>query len=129
MYNIEKKNYGVKLIFQGVIKKDEMTQWVEASKKYLLSQPSKFGVFIDLTKLELLSTEVQLILKNGQKLYKQKGMERSVVILNSLISTMQFKRIAKETGIYQWERYLSVTTANWENIGIQWITNGIDPDK
>jgi len=33
-------------------------------------------------------------------------MVRSVVILANTITKLQFKRIAQETGIYQWERYI-----------------------
>lgn len=69
-------------------------------------------------------------MEEGQKLFKQKGMTRSVVILNSPIVTVQFKRIAKETGIYNWERYLDASsTPDWEQKGRRWLTDGIDPDK
>jgi hypothetical protein len=57
-------------------------------------------------------------------------MERSVVILSNTVTTMQFKRIAQETGIYQWERYIDASkTQNWEGIGKKWLVNAIDPDK
>lgn len=43
---------------------------------------------------------------------------------------MQFKRIAQETGIYQWECYIDEQSdPNWERTGIDWIKNGVDPDK
>jgi hypothetical protein len=43
---------------------------------------------------------------------------------------MQFKRIAKQTGIYAFERYLDASkTPGYEKIGIAWIQNGVDPDK
>ena len=47
-------------------------------------------------------------MQEGQKLFKNAGMERSVVILSTAMVTMQFKRIAKETGIYEWERYIEL---------------------
>ena len=57
-------------------------------------------------------------------------MERSVVILDNVITTMQFKRIAQETGIYQWERYIDASsTGNWQKAGEDWIVKGIDMDK
>jgi hypothetical protein len=69
-------------------------------------------------------------MEKGQKLFKQKGMERSVVILNSAAITMQFKRIAKETGIYSWERYINAAQEpNWEKKGLSWIEKAVDPDK
>lgn len=66
----------------------------------------------------------------GSKEYKSKGMKRSVVILDSAIMAMQFKRLAKDTGIYEWERYIDASThSNWEKLGEEWIVNGIDPDR
>ncbi len=71
-------------------------------------------------------TEMQV----GQKLFKEKGLERSVVIVNSGITKMQFQRIAKQTGIYAWERYIDASAdANWEKAGVDWISNGVDPDQ
>jgi len=66
----------------------------------------------------------------GLQLYKGKGMQRSAVILNSTVTTMQFKRLAKESGIYQWERYIDASkTANWTDVAVAWVKDGIDPDK
>ncbi len=74
--------------------------------------------------------ESQKHMEDGQKLYKEKGMSRSVVILANTTTKMQFKRIAQQTGIYQWERYIDETSnPNWEKAGVDWIQNGIDPDK
>jgi len=89
----------------------------------------EFGVFIDMRTLKPILPDTQEFMQQGQKMYKLKGMKRSVVILHSSITTMQFQRIAKETGIYEWERYIDASkTANWEKIGIDWIKSGVDPD-
>jgi hypothetical protein len=43
---------------------------------------------------------------------------------------MQFRIIAKKTGIYQWERYIfSSDNPNWEQMGMDWLLHAIDPDK
>lgn len=127
MYKIEKTSYGVKLTFSGFIQKEEMAQWVIESQKALVSFPPKFGVFVDMRELKPLSVDSQAEMQKGQKLYKMLGMERSVVILDNPIITMQFKRIAKETGIYEWERYIDASkNANWEELGKKWLVNGID---
>ena len=65
-----------------------------------------------------------------QKLFKAKGMQRSVVILSSAAIVMQFKRMAKETGIYEWERYIDASKhPDYEKPAVDWLTKGIDPDK
>jgi len=130
MTRIEKAPYGFKLTFGGFIQKDEMDRWVEDSRKALVSASGKFGVFVDMRTLKPLPAEAQPSMVEGQKLYKVKGMERSVVILANAITTSQFKRIAKETGIYAWERYLDASkTQNWEAVGRDWIERGVDPDQ
>lgn len=130
MYTVEHKPYGYKITFGGFMKLEEMMQWVEVSKKELADAPKEFGVFIDMRELKPLEPPVQEYMKNGQKLFKDKGMKRSVVILTSPITKMQFQRIAKETGIYAWERYLDIISVpNWEEVGEKWITSGVDPDQ
>jgi hypothetical protein len=65
-----------------------------------------FGVFVDMRTLKPLPEDAQKVMEEGQKLFKQKGMTRSVVIVTGALTKMQFKRIAQETGIYEWERYI-----------------------
>jgi len=130
MYKIEKENYGFKITFSDFMKEDEMQRWLMETERVLATQTGKFGVLIDMRTLKPLPLEAQEIMKDGQKLYKQKGMERSAVILNNAVTTIQFKRIANETGIYEWERYFDASTnPNWEAKSIDWISRSIDPDK
>ena len=130
MYSIEKKPYGYKLTFGGAIPAEEMSVWVKESKSALLGSPKEFGVLVDMRTLKPIGDDSQKHMQEGQKLYKQSGMSRSAVILSSLVTKMQFQRLAKETGIYAWERYLDASsTPEWEKIGIDWLTKGTDPDK
>jgi hypothetical protein len=130
MYSIEKKDFGYKLVFGDFIKADEMKKWVEESRKALAAAPKEFGVFVDMRTLRPLPSDSQVSMEEGQKLYKKKGMVRSAVILDSKVITLQFKRIAKETGIYEWERYIDASaTPDWEKTGLEWIRDGKDPDK
>ncbi len=130
MYKIEKKDYGFFMTFSGFVRADEMKQWAEESKQLMKSPPKEFGVLADLRELKPLPFDAQQQMQEGQKLYKEKGLVRSVVVLDNAATTLQFQRIAKETGIYQWERYIdSSKTFNWQQVGIDWIKNGKDPDK
>lgn len=129
MYKIEKTSYGVKIFFGDVIVKSEMMNWLSESQKIVKTLSNKFGILVDMRELLPLAADTQTVLQEGQKLYKEKGMERSVVILNSPILTMQFKRLAKETGIYAFERYIdSSKNSNWEAMAKEWIVNAKDPD-
>jgi hypothetical protein len=43
---------------------------------------------------------------------------------------MYAKRFAKETGIYEWERYLNARgDTSWKQKALDWVVKGIDPDK
>ena len=129
MYNIEKRSFGYHLIFGGFMELNEIQDWVIASKKALQSSPNEFGVFVDMRNLKPLPKRSQSEMEIGQKLFKDKGMNRSVVIVNSATAKMQFRRIAKETGIYEWERYIDASSEeNWESIGIKWLEKKDDPD-
>ncbi len=129
MYKIEKKPWGYYLTFGDFMTAVEMKAWVDESKTQLKTAASDFGVFVDMRTLKPLLPEVQAVMQEGQKLYKGKGMSRSVVILASALVTLQFKRIAQESGIYAWERYIdSSTVAEWQDKGIGWVRDKIDPD-
>ncbi|MDX2012205.1 MAG: hypothetical protein SFW67_18565 [Myxococcaceae bacterium] len=128
MYAIDKKPFGFKLTFSGFIKLEEMAKWVDDSKRSLFGQTPGFGVLVDMRDLKPLPEDAQAEMQSGQKLYKQAGMTRSAVILASPTVAMQFRRIAKETGIAAWERYLDPTQADFERKAIAWLEQGLDPD-
>mgnify|MGYP006288896929 CR=1 FL=1 len=129
MYSIERTGYGYKLTFGDFIQAEEMKKWVEDSKAKLVSAPSSFTVLIDMRTLKPLGPDAQKYMQEGQKLFKEKGMERSCVILANPTITLQFKRIAKETGIYAFERYIDASADDaWETKALAWLQKSVDPD-
>jgi len=129
MYRIKRTKYGIHLTFSGHIKAVEMEQWLEESRGVLSEVEGPFGVFVDMRDMILLPPESQPAMKRGQMHYRSEGMVRSVVILRDKVIAMQFQRIAKETGIYEWERYIDASNEkDWEKIGMDWIIDAIDPD-
>ena len=130
MYKIERRPSGYILTFAGMIKIDEMQNWKKDSQIALSQESSSsFGVIIDMRDLQPLASETQDVMIEGQKLYKQKGMLRSAVILSSAIISLQFKKLAKESGIYATERYIDATCSNPIEIAINWVKDGTDPDS
>jgi len=130
MYKIDRKSSGYLLTFAGVIGREEMARWVEESKRALQNEKSlKFGVIVDMRTLAPLAQDTQELMVKGQQLYKEKGMERSAVVLNNSVTTMQFKRLAKESGIYAFERYIDASeVADWKKPAVDWVRDGKDPD-
>jgi hypothetical protein len=128
MYKIEKKSWGYGLVFGGNMNADEAAQWYREWAEVLKDQIGPFSVFVDMRTLIPVSKEAVEPLAEGQSLARQCGMIRSVVIVQNPATASQFKRIAGNSGINQWERYIDATTvADWEDKGMNWILQGIDP--
>jgi hypothetical protein len=130
MYNISKEKFGFKLTFGGVIPLDEMKRWREESRASLIGAPKHFGVLIDMRTLRPggVQPDAQAVMVDGQGLFKNAGMERSCVILESATVTMQFERLARQSGIHSFERYINAAAhPDWQAKAIGWIVSKIDP--
>jgi hypothetical protein len=130
MYAIERTPDGFKLTFGGIISKSEMETWVEESKKILPRVDGRFSVVVDMRTLAPLLPDVQNVMVAGQRLYRTSGMTRSAVILNDTATTAQFQRLAKESGIDAWERYIDASaTPNWMRVAEAWCFHGTEPSS
>jgi hypothetical protein len=98
------------------------------SLTYLANQQSPFGVIVDMRKLTPLPADSQKIMAETQVAYKRKGMRRSAVVLSSPITTTQFRRLAKESGIDAWERYIDASrNPEWSEAAVRWVRDGEEP--
>jgi hypothetical protein len=130
MYTIEKRSSGLVLTFGGRVDQAEMQKWLQESKQQLVGVRPPFGVIVDMRKLAPLAPDAQTAMLAGQKLYKEAGMQRSAVALDNAITTAQFRRLAKESGIDAFERYLDASSeSDWQQKAVNWVKFGIDPYK
>lgn len=130
MYQIIKQPFGFRIVFSGFIKEEEMQKWYAEAEQILQKQPKNFGVFVDMREMNALPKESVPVMETGQKLFREKGMTRSAVVLSNPIVALQFEQVAKISGIYEWERYIATTkNPDWENASMQWIEKGLDPDQ
>lgn len=106
-----------------------MAAWLKEAQVALAEAPDSFGVLVDMRGLKLLSAESKVLLLDGQKRFKAAGMVRSALILDSMLLTLQFKSIAKETGIHAGERYFTASTPEVEERAVEWIVSAMDPDR
>lgn len=128
MYKIEKKTSGYILTFSGAVSAQEMKQWYDESRLKLAAESSNsFGVIVDMKHLRPLDSEASAIMKNGQKLYRDKGMHRSAVILSTPELCGQFKAIASMSGILNNERYIDASSVQ-DPIAkaVKWVKDGVD---
>jgi hypothetical protein len=128
MYKIEQKDFGIKYTFGGVMTAQELSKWVDEVTELLDQMKPQFCVFVDMRSLAPLDPEGQAVMQEGQKAHRIKGLLRSVVIVNSPVVKMQFKHIAIDTGIYDYERYIDASAIfNWEQVGLDWLLKAKDP--
>ena len=128
MIKIEKKPYGYKIFFSGIISSLEVENWLTESSKILEKSPEKFSVFVDMQEMEILPVICQGNMYEGQKLYRKMGMERSVVIVRDRLTAMQFRLIAQKTGIYDYERYINASVNPiWGKEALDWLINSVEP--
>lgn len=130
MYKIERRPSGYILTFSGNINEEEMQRWCNESQMHLSTEVSKsFGVIINMKDLQPLTPETQAVMIKGQKMYKEKGMKKSAVILNSARVCEQFKNLAIQSGIYATERYIDASKVEKPvDMAINWVKDNIDPD-
>ncbi|NMB79706.1 MAG: hypothetical protein GYA23_11510 [Methanomicrobiales archaeon] len=130
MYRVEKTAYGFKQVFSGAIPAADMAQWLEESRGKLGTVAGTFASLVDMRGLLPLLPDAQKILDDGKNLYRARGMRRSCVILDSPVITMQFRRMAKESGTDTFERYIDASThPNYMTLAMDWLMNGKDPGK
>ena len=129
MYKIERKTTGYLLTFEGFVDRAEMDRWHTDSQTALTAErESAFCVIVDMRNLKPLPPDAQARMVEGQQLYKKRGMNRSSVIVNSSVTASQFRRLAKDSGIYQWERYFDGSVAGVMQKAIAWGRDAQDPD-
>jgi hypothetical protein len=130
MYKIEKNATGFFLTFGGMMTKDELDRWYRASKEALFGQLPPFGVIVDMRTLSPLPEDAHEVMVRGQAMYRKHGMERSCVILEDAITTIQFMRLARRSGIYAYERYVDASAhEDWQERAINWVTRSVEPGE
>ena len=131
MYKIDKRPSGYILKFAGNIDQNEMQQWYDESQRVLSTENrSTFGVIIDMKDLLPVSADARQTMVAGQQLYKDKGMNRSAVLLVNQEVCNQFKNLAMQSGIYATERYIDASqSSDAIDKAIKWVNDGIDPDQ
>lgn len=129
MYKIDKQPYGLHLTFSGHISAGEMQLWLTDFSEQVDTIKSDFCVFVDMREIKMVPPESQPALRVGQEYARSHGMQRSVVILSDQVIRMQFRKIARQTGIFEWERYIDASdNPMWKQQGMGWILDSVDPD-
>ncbi len=129
MHRIEQTQYGYKLVFEGFLQKQDLSTLLDDMRQTIRSRGRKFPVLLDMRHSRAFPADAQVILKEAILFFKQVGMERNAVVLNSAIATLQVRRLGKETGIDATSRYIDASTEqDWEKVAIDWLVSAVDPE-
>ena len=128
MYKIDKTDLGFQLTFGGNMTEAEVETWYQESARVLTGMHVPFGVIIDMRTLTILPTEAQKVMVRGQSMYRSCGMRRSCVIVEDPITTIQFMRLARQSGIFKYERSIDASVhKDWRQEARNWITDAVAP--
>jgi hypothetical protein len=129
IYTVERKDYGIKLSFDGLLDEENAKLFINDFNKIIDSINGSVSILIDLRKGMPMPGKSQELVNEGYTKILQKGLTRSANIVSSSLMKMQMIRLAKEHGTYEKARYIdSTNNPDCENEALNWIEKGIDPD-
>jgi hypothetical protein len=129
MYFIDFRPFGYEVMFSGKLTSNELVAWLDDARLVLPEEPKDFGLLVDLRLLAPLDPPAIRLLGQGLRLFQEKGLRRSAVIVGSPAIRREFTRQARMSGIAHWERYLCPEESpDWRGRCVAWIREGVDPD-
>jgi len=131
MWNISTQPFGFVITFSGQLDAANLQAWIDESRQRLAQPlPSDWGLIVDMRDLAPLTNDAQLLMTEGQSEYKKRGMSRVAVVLTDAITTLQFRRLGRSSGVASIERFINAaSTPNWKIIAKQWVADGIEPPR
>jgi hypothetical protein len=128
MQRVRATDYGVEIVFGGPLSREETAELL-AELHRELPRSRRFGVLVDSRQSRAYSAREQEAFRRGILLCAERGMERSVVVVDSQISALQARRLGKETGTLAWTRYIDARRhPDWQRIAEDWLLRAIDPE-
>lgn len=129
MYLINHTDYGLRLRLSGTMLVNEVKAFGRDLDRTFETIAKPFSVFVDMRDLLPIDEPAQQEIIAIQLKFLKAGAVKSVVVLNNPTTTYQFKRIALQSEVYDYERYIDASAdPDWESNGLKWLVDDIDPD-
>lgn len=129
MHKIEQTQYGYRIVFEGFLQKEDLSDFIDKMKSTIRPGAGTFPVLVDMRKAQAFPADAQEVIRQAMMYCKEVGMERNAVVLNSAIAALQAKRLSKETGVDTGARYIDASSdPDWERAALDWLVKAIDPD-
>lgn len=128
MYTVEPSAHGFTITIGDKVTSEDATLVLEQSRAVLEDCAKPFGVLVDIRSLRPLPREVERLIDQTQRLFRENGLRRSAVVLASATLTMQFRRMAAESGVAAGERFIDASQdPQWHRTALAWIVDGVEP--
>lgn len=123
-------DYGFRITAPGFISVRDAEVW-RTDLQALVREVGRrrFGILVDIRGQKANPLGATEIIKDVMKWLRACGCERSAVVLDNPLALIQIRRLAQETGVYAYERYIDARSVpDWEKVALEWLNLGIDPD-
>jgi hypothetical protein len=129
MHRIEETPYGYRVTFEGFLQRNDAGTLLDSMRSKVRPREGGFSVLVDMRSSRAFPFEAQEAVKQAILHCKEVGLERNAVVLNGAIAALQARRLARETGIEAYIRYIDAASEpEWERVAVDWLKDGIDPD-
>ena len=128
MHRVDETRYGYRVVFEGFLQQDDVGELLSNMKSTIRPRDSAFALLFDMRKSRAFPSEVRELLRQALHFCKEAGMERNAVVLSSAIATLQARRLARESGVEAWSRYIDASHPDWEKIAVDWLVRAVEPE-
>lgn len=125
----ESTGYGYRSVFTDPVTPEDLRAWAEEVRR-VVGERRSFAQIIDVQGRQRLSgcPEQEEIIQESMRFVKEHGLRRSAVIVSTREVALKIKQLAFGTAIYEWERYIDGSDPRCQQIALDWVERGIDPD-
>lgn len=125
---VEATPYGFRTTVTGWVTAPELAQWHADCQLVVSTLAPGFSQLVDLRRAKPLPPESAKLIGEFMRYLREKGLQRSAVVVDNAVTKMQVIRLAKETGLDTFERYFSAADEpRWEQRALAWLEKGEDP--
>jgi D-serine deaminase-like pyridoxal phosphate-dependent protein len=126
---VKAADYGIEIVFGGSLSREEAEDVLAELQRKLPPAGGRFGLLVDSRGARAYYAAAQEVFKRAIFLCLERGMDRSVVVHDSPIASLQARRLAIETGTLLWTRYIDADSrSDWRQAARDWLIEAIDPD-
>lgn len=121
-------SYGYRTVVAPPFTPADARAWFEDVRR-AIGPPHAFGQLVDLRGHRSSSQEPGPVIAAAMQWVREQGMQRSAVVVRSVITELTVVHLARAAGVLPWERYFDAAIdPQWEARALAWIEDGLDPD-